>query len=244
MTNLKKILIVEDDILAAELERDYLEAAKYEVEICGDGTEGLRNAQEGDFSLLLLDVMLPGTSGFDICREIRKTKSTPIILVTAKQEDVDKIRGLGLGADDYIVKPFSPAEMVARVQAHIRMHERLLAEASDKSVEKDTIEAENLKISLPLHRVFVHNKEVDLKNREYELLVFLASNPGIVFSKDTLYDRIWGMDSAGDTATVMVHIGRIRDKIEDDPSHPVYIQTVWGAGYRFNDQLQIKKQER
>lgn len=233
---MKRILIIEDDQLAAELERDYLEASGFEVEIVGNGTEGQAKAEAEGFDLLLLDVMLPGKNGFDICREIRQKKNLPIILLTARTEDIDKVRGLGLGADDYIVKPFNPTEMVARVQAHIRIHERLLGETTAK---KDEISFGELVISVPHRRVTVRGKEVNLKNREYELLYFLASNPGIVFSKDTLFDRIWGMDSVGDTATVMVHVNRIREKIEKNPQKPEYILTVWGAGYKFAEKSSV-----
>lgn len=230
---MKKILVVEDDRLIAELERDYLEASGYEVEMTMDGYEGLRAARKGVYDLILLDVMLPGVSGFDICKELRKDKNLPIIMVTAKKTDVDKIRGLGLGADDYIIKPFSPTELVARVQAHIRIHERLLGDLQQE--KKDAcIEVRNLKIYPKSRRVFVREEEVVLANKEFELLLFLAQNPNIVFSRDTLFDRIWGMDALGDTDTVTVHVNRIRSKIEDDPSRPQYIETIWGAGYRFN----------
>jgi len=233
---MKRILIIEDDRLAADLERDYLEASGFEVEIVGNGIEGQAKAEAEDFDLMLLDVMLPGKNGFDICREIRQKKNLPIILLTARTEEIDKVRGLGLGADDYIVKPFNPTEMVARVQAHIRIHERLLGEATEK---KDKIAFGELMISVPHRRVTMRGKEVNLKNREYELLYFLASNPGIVFSKDTLFERIWGMDSAGDTATVMVHVNRIREKIEKNPKKPEYILTVWGAGYKFAEKSSV-----
>ena len=212
---MKKILIVEDDILAAELERDYLEASDYEVELCGDGDEGYKKAESGIYDLLLLDIMLPGMSGFEICRRIRRKQNVPIIMVTAKTEDVDMVRGLGLGADDYIMKPFNPTELVARVKAHIRYRD--------------------LVISVPYRKVTVRGEEVNLKNREYELLYFLASHQGMVFSRETLLERIWGQDPSGDTATVMVHIGRIREKIEENPQKPEYILTVWGAGYKFAD---------
>ena len=233
---MRKILIVEDDILIAEIERDYLEIEDYEVTICQDGQEGLKLALENEYDLILLDVMLPGVNGFTICREIRKQKDVAIIMVTAKREDLDKIRGLGLGADDYIVKPFSPSDLVARVKAHINIHERLKKnnESPDrKAFEKGSIQAGKLKI-LPLSRqVFVGDREVELANKEFELLYFLASNPNIVFSKDTLFDRIWGMDAIGDTATVAVHINRIREKIGPDEETLKLIETVWGAGYRF-----------
>ncbi len=234
---MKRILIVEDDNLAAELERDYLEASGFSADLCENGTEGLRLAESGTYDLLILDVMLPGMSGFEICRQVRRTQNIPILLVTAKQEDVDKIRGLGLGADDYVVKPFNPAELVARVKAHISIHERLLGEAGSQGEKLDEITVGDLTVSVPYRIVTVKGKEVPLKNKEFELLAFLSGHPGLVFSKDTLFDRIWGMDANGDTATVTVHINRIREKIETDPSHPEYIQTVWGAGYRFNGKL-------
>ena len=233
---MKKILIVEDDILIAEIERDYLEIENYEVTICQDGQEGLRLALKEDYYLILLDVMLPGVSGFTICREIRKEKDVAIIMVTAKKEDLDKIRGLGLGADDYVVKPFSPGELVARVKAHINIHERLKGTNSgqkEKEFERGCIEAAHLKI-LPLSRqVFAGEKEIELTNKEFDLLHFLASNPNIVFSKDTLFDRIWGLDALGDTATVAVHINRIREKIGTDEANTKLIETLWGAVYRF-----------
>ena len=229
---MQKILIVEDDLLAAELERDYLEVSGYEVELCSNGEEGYREAMSGKYNLLLLDIMLPGMSGFEICRRIRREQNVPIIMVTAKTEDVDMIRGLGLGADDYIMKPFNPAELVARVKAHIRTHEILLQEAGAAPQE---IRYRDLVLSVPYRRVTVRGKEVNLKNREYELLYFLASHQGMVFSRDTLLEKIWGQDNSGDTATVMVHIRRIREKIEENPQKPEYVLTVWGAGYKFAD---------
>lgn len=229
---MKRILIVEDDILAAELERDYLEVSGYEVELCADGDEGYRKAESGEYDLLLLDVMLPGMSGFEICRRIRWEKNVPIIIVTAKTEDVDMVRGLGLGADDYIMKPFNPTELVARISAHIRIHEILLGETA--AVEQE-IRYKDLVISVPYRRVTVKGKEVNLRNREYELLYFLATHQGMIFSRDALLEKIWGKDTSGDTATVMVHIGRIREKIEENPQKPEYILTVWGAGYKFAD---------
>ena len=229
---MQKILIVEDDLLAAELERDYLEVSGYEVELCSNGEEGYREAMSGKYNLLLLDIMLPGMSGFEICRRIRRIQHIPIIMVTAKTEDVDMIRGLGLGADDYIMKPFNPAELVARVRAHIRIHEILLQEAGAAPLE---IRYRDLVLSVPYRRVTVRGKEVNLKNREYELLYFLASHQGMVFSRDTLLEKIWGQDNSGDTATVMVHIRRIREKIEENPQKPEYVLTVWGAGYKFAD---------
>lgn len=233
----KKILIIEDDSLVAELERDYLEMAGYEVAVCEDGNEGLTEAKKGEYDLLLVDVMLPGVDGFQICREIRKECNLPIIIVTARTDEYDKIRGLGFGADDYVTKPFGPSELVARVNAHIRIHERLLGEAVQE--KEEMIETDGLKILCAERRVFADGEEVYLKNMEFELLLFLASNPNMVFSKETLFQKIWGMDAAGDSATVFVHINRIREKIEKNPKEPKYIETVWGAGYRF-----VKKSEK
>ena len=229
---MKKILIIEDDLLIAELERDYLVVADFEPVIETDGKRGLALAMEGGFDLLILDVMLQGINGFDICSEVRRKFNIPIIMVTAKQEDMDKIKGLSLGVDDYITKPFSPAELVARVKAHIQIHELLLHSTADDGNE-DTIKAGDLRIVVNSRRVFVGEQEVSLKNKEFELLLFLAENPDIVFSKDTILDRIWGIDSTADTATVTVHINRIREKVEETPSEPKYIQTVWGVGYKF-----------
>ena len=230
---MKKILLVEDEKGIAELERDYLEASEFSVDIVMDGTAGLEKALSGGYDLLLLDIMLPGADGFQICREVRKTQDVPILMVSAKREDIDKIRGLGLGADDYIIKPFSPGELVARVKAHIARYERLTKRSAQELHR--VLQTGDLEIQLETHRVYAAGREITLTHREFELLVFLAQNPGIVFSKEKLFDRVWGMDALGDTATVMVHINRIREKIEPEPSKPIYIETVWGAGYRFHD---------
>lgn len=228
---MEKILIVEDDELIAELERDYLEASGYEVVLAFDGEAGLREFQKG-CDAAVLDIMLPKKNGFELCREIRKTSDIPILLVTTKKEDIDKIRGLGLGADDYVVKPFSPAELVARVKAHIGIHARL-GQREQGSRQEECLAFGDLKIYPKAYRVFLKDKEIALANREFELLLFLASNPNIVFSKETLFERIWGMDALGDSATVMVHVNRIREKLKDPSDDREYIQTVWGAGYRF-----------
>mgnify|MGYP003397161486 FL=1 len=230
----KKVLIIEDDVNIASLERDYLEANGYETETEHNGSDGLKTALNHDFSCIIVDIMLPGMDGFEICRRIRKEKDVPLIIATAKKEDIDKIRGLGIGADDYIVKPFSPSELVARVSAHINRYERLVSKNGEASTEKnDIIETGSIKIDKPARRVFVDGKEIILSNKEFDLLLFLATNPNIVFSRDQLFDRIWGLDSFGETSTVTVHINKLREKIEKDMSKPQYIETVWGAGYRF-----------
>lgn len=225
---MSSILIIEDDRSIAELERDYLEINSFEVTICGDGTEGLRAALEGTHDLIILDLMLPGVDGFEICRQIREKKNTPIIIVSAKREDIDKIRGLGLGADDYITKPFSPGEMVARVKAHLTRYERLIG-----SGRNETIEIRGLKIDRTARKVWVNGHEKILTAKEFDLLSFLAANPNHVYSRDELFREIWGMESVGDIATVTVHIKKIREKIELNTAKPQYIETIWGVGYRF-----------
>lgn len=226
-----RILIIEDDELIAELERDYLEASGFEVVIELNGSRGFEEVMAGGYDALILDLMLPGKSGFEICREVRQELDLPVIMVTAKKEDVDKIRGLGLGADDYMVKPFSPAELVARVRTHIQIHERLLAQKEEQQTQSVAIR--NMRILPKERRVFVNEEEVTLTNKEFEILLFFSENPNIVFSKEMLFDRIWGMDAMGNMATVTVHVNRLREKIEKDPSNPQFIETVRGAGYRF-----------
>ncbi|WP_296400103.1 response regulator transcription factor [Acidaminococcus timonensis] len=226
---MQKILIIEDDMDIAELERDYLEANGFAVEIVGDGALGEKRALEADVDLILLDIMLPGMDGFQVCRKVREVRNIPILLVSARQEDVDKIRGLGLGADDYIVKPFSPSELVARVKAHLQRYQQL----TGKKGAANVLQRGALTIDKDGHRVFLDGKEVPMPNKEFALLLFLAENPGVVFSKETLFERIWGEDSLGDTATVSVHVNRIREKIEPSTAKPTYIETVWGVGYRF-----------
>ena len=229
---MKRILIIEDDKNIAELERDYLEANDFAADLVFDGLAGLETALSGAYDLVLLDVMLPGLDGFAICRRLRETLDTPVLMVSARREDVDKIRGLGLGADDYIAKPFSPSELMARVKAHLARYERLTGGKPAEAPHRLTFSG--LEIDLDAHRVRAGGAEVAPANKEFELLAFLAQNPNILFSKETLFDRIWGMDAMGDTATVTVHVNRIREKIEPDPSSPRYIETVWGAGYRFS----------
>ena len=228
---MKKILLVEDDAAIAELECDYLEADGFAVDISADGDAGKRLAMTGDYDLLLLDVMLPGADGFAICRDVRKAYDIPILMVSARLEDVDKIRALGLGADDYIIKPFSPSELAARVKAHLARYGRLKGSAGDAAV----LRFGALEIQPQTRRVFLGGNEVILAAREFDLLLFLAQHPQVVFSKETLYDRVWELDAMGSTATVSVHINRLREKMERDPAHPQWLQTVWGAGYRFND---------
>lgn len=229
---MSKILIVEDDAEIAMLEKDYLEMNGFETELTEDGAQGLAALQKGGYDLVLLDIMLPGQNGYDICRQIRDEIDIPILMVTARSESVDKIRGLGLGADDYIAKPFDPAELVARVKAHLNRYERLRGCA--KSEKESAISIGDLKILPKSWKAYKGDDEIKFPNREFELLLFLAENPNIVFSKEQLFERIWGYDYTGDSATVTVHINRIRDKIEDDPSRPKVIETVWGAGYRLN----------
>lgn len=224
-----KILIIEDDAAIAGIERDYLELDGLSVETASDGLTGLSRGLDGEFDLILLDLMLPGLDGFTICRKLRERLDIPILMVTARQEDIDKIRGLGLGADDYIEKPFSPGVLAARVKSHLARYERLTARRRAPS----EIRLGAVSLNTATHRVFVSGAEAELKNKEYELLLFFMLNADIVFSKESLYEKIWGMEAVGDNATVAVHVNRLREKIEKDPSKPEYIQTVWGAGYRF-----------
>ncbi len=226
---MSKILIIEDDETIAEIERDYLLNCGYVIDIAPDGEKGLNMGLTGNYNLILLDLMLPQIDGFTVCRKLREKIDIPILMVTAKQEDIDKIRGLGLGADDYIEKPFSPSVLVARVKANISQYERV--SKKDNNTSKITIG--NITLNINTHRVYVDNKEIELKNKEYELLKFLMINVDLVFDRETLYERIWGMEAMGDNATVAVHINRLREKLEKDSSKPRYIQTVWGAGYRF-----------
>jgi len=232
--NIKRILIVEDDIAIAEIERDFLEIEGFDVIIVTDGMEGYKKAKEEKYDLILLDLMLPNMNGYEICRNIRGDIDVPIIMVTAKGEDTDKVRGLGLGADDYISKPFSPTELVARVKANLAQYERLQNKNKDEPDKRaNELNAGAISVNLSTRRVYVQGTEIELKHKEYELLTFLISNPDIVFSKEHLYEKIWGMDALGDLKTVAVHINRLREKIEKNPQNPVYLQTVWGAGYRF-----------
>jgi len=227
---MSKILIIEDEVAIAELEKDYLELSDFQVEIESQGDVGLIRALKEEFDLFILDLMLPGIDGFEICKKIRETKNTPILLVSAKKEDIDKIRGLGLGADDYITKPFSPSELVARVKAHLARYERLIGSSQP---ENDIIEIRGLKIDKTARRVWVHEEETPFTSKEFDLLTFLAENPNRVFTKEDLFREIWEMESVGDIATVTVHIKKIREKIELNSSKPQYIETIWGVGYRF-----------
>ena len=225
-----RILIIEDELSIAELEKDYLELSEFEVEIETKGDVGVERALSEDFNLIILDLMLPNMDGFEACKKIRSEKNIPIIMVSAKKDDIDKIRGLGLGADDYITKPFSPSELVARVKAHLARYERLIGTGVK---DNEIIEIRGLKIDKTARRVFLNEEERVLTTKEFDLLTFLAENPNRVFTKDELFREIWNMESMGDVATVTVHIKKIREKIEYDSSNPQYIETIWGVGYRF-----------
>ena len=227
---MSKILIVEDEVAIAELEKDYLELSGFEVEVENSGDVGLLRALREEFDLIILDLMLPGIDGFEICRKIRETKNTPIIIVSAKKDDIDKIRGLGMGADDYMTKPFSPSEMVARVKAHLARYERLISSGMPNN---DVIEIRGIKIDKTARRVWINGEETNFTSKEFDLLTFLAQNPNHVYTKEELFQEIWDMESIGDIATVTVHIKKIREKIEEDAAKPQYIETIWGKGYRF-----------
>lgn len=225
----RNILIIEDEAAIAELERDYLEVSGFSSDIAGTGEEGLQKAKANTYDLILLDLMLPGMDGFELCQQIRKIRDIPILMVTARKEDIDKIRGFDRGADDYIVKPFNPAELVARVKAHIARYDRLV----NRKQLKHEIHVRGLHIDQKARKVYVNEEEKILTAKEFDLLTFLATHPNQVFSKDHLFERIWGYDSMGDISTVTVHIRKIREKIEENPAEPDYIETIWGVGYRF-----------
>ena len=227
---MSRILIIEDEESIADLEKDYLEVSNFEVKVETRGDTGLKTALEESFDLIILDLMLPGIDGFEVCRRIREKKNLPILMVSAKKDDIDKIKGLGLGADDYMTKPFSPSELVARVKAHLAQYERLVGVGKP---ENTVIEIRGLKIDKTARRVWVDGEEKQFTTKEFDLLTFLAENPNHVFSKEELFRRVWNMDSVGDIATVTVHIKKIREKLEYDTSNPQYIETIWGVGYRF-----------
>ena len=227
---MSKILIVEDEESIAELEKDYLELSGFQVETEKQGDIGLKRAMDEDFDLVILDLMLPGVDGFEICKKVRETKNIPILMVSAKKDDIDKIRGLGMGADDYMTKPFSPSELVARVKAHLARYQRLV---NSNVKENDIVEIRGIKIDKTARRVWINGAEKNFTTKEFDLLTFLAENPNHVFTKEELFREIWDMESIGDIATVTVHIKKIREKIEFDTAKPQYIETIWGVGYRF-----------
>lgn len=227
---MSRLLIIEDEVAIAELERDYLELSGFEVEVENTGDNGLKRALNEDFDLIILDLMLPNLDGFEICKRVREVKNIPVIMVSAKKDDIDKIRGLGLGADDYMTKPFSPSELVARVKAHLARYERLIGSGMK---ENESLEIRGLKIDKTARRVFLNGEEKIFTTKEFDLLTFLAENPNHVFTKEELFRKIWDMESVGDIATVTVHIKKIREKIEYNTSKPQYIETIWGVGYRF-----------
>lgn len=228
---MNKILIIEDEEAIADLEKDYLELSDFSVEIAHDGIEGEEKALNEDYNLIVLDLMLPGKDGFEVCKSIREKKNVPVLMVSAKKDDIDKIRGLGLGADDYMTKPFSPSELVARVKAHLARYERLVN--SNAKPVNQIIEIRGLKIDKTARRVWIDGEEKQFTTKEFDLLTFLAENPNHVYTKDELFREIWDMDSIGDIATVTVHIKKIREKVEFDSANPQYIETIWGVGYRF-----------
>lgn len=227
---MEKILIIEDEIAIAELEKDYLELSGFDVTIENAGDTGLKRALNEDYDLLVLDLMLPNVDGFEICKQVRAAKNIPVIMVSAKKDDIDKIRGLGLGADDYMTKPFSPSELVARVKAHLARYQRLIGSGAK---ENEIIEIRGIKIDKTARRVYINGEEKSFTTKEFDLLCFLAENPNHVYTKEELFQRIWDMESIGDIATVTVHIKKIREKIEVNTSKPQYIETIWGVGYRF-----------
>lgn len=228
---MSKILIVEDEEAIADLEKDYLELSEFEVDICNTGDQGLTAALTVDYDLVILDLMMPGMDGFEVCKRIRSEKDIPILMVSARKDDIDKIRGLGLGADDYMTKPFSPSELVARVKAHLARYERLVG--TTQKAQNEIVEIRGIRIDKTARRVYVDGEEKTFTTKEFDLLTFLAENPNHVFTKEELFQEIWDMGPIGDIATVTVHIKKIREKIEKDTAKPQYIETIWGVGYRF-----------
>ncbi|MGG0670822.1 response regulator transcription factor [Lederbergia citrisecunda] len=229
---MKEILLVEDDHDIAELQKDYLELNEMNVHIVSDGLVGLEEGLTGKYDLIILDIMIPNMTGFEICKRLREKVNTPILMVSAKKEDIDKIRALGFGADDYITKPFSPNELVARVKSHLNRFERLTK--GPQSTSDEILEVNDIRLNTKSHKVFSFDQEINLTTKEFELLKFLMKHPNQVFNKEDLFERVWGLDSLGDTSTVVVHIKRLREKIEFDPKNPVFLETIWGSGYRFN----------
>lgn len=230
---MNKILIIEDEEAIAELERDYLTVSDFDVTIKTTGNEGLAEALTNDYNLIILDLMLPGIDGFEVCKTIREKKNIPILMVSAKKEDIDKVKGLGLGADDYMTKPFSPSELVARVKAHVSRYQRLVGSNASAYGGNEIVEIRGLKIDKTARRVYVDGEEKIFTTKEFDLLTFLAEHPNRVYTKDELFREIWGMESMGDVATVTVHIKKIREKIEYNTANPQYVETIWGVGYRF-----------
>lgn len=227
---MNKILIIEDEVSIAELEKDYLELSGFEVRLEETGDAGLKAALKENVDLVILDLMLPNMDGFEVCKKIREEKNIPILMVSAKKDDIDKIRGLGLGADDYLTKPFSPSELVARVKAHLARYDRLVGTGMKRN---EMVEIRGIKIDKTARRVYINGEERTFTTKEFDLLTFLAENPNHVFTKEELFSKIWDMESIGDIATVTVHIKKIREKIEYNTSKPQYIETIWGVGYRF-----------
>ena len=234
MSDKKRILIIEDDADIRMIEEIYIQSSGMETVGAESWNEAEKKLEENRFDLILLDIMLPDVNGYEICRQIRKTLDIPILMVTAKTELADKLKGLNVGADDYILKPFDPVELVARINANIRQYERLTGKSAENAENGNVIKLGNVKIYLNSRRVYKNGEEIKMPNREFELLRFMAENPNIVFSKEQLFEKIWGYDYVGDSATVTVHINRIREKIEDDSKDPKILETVWGAGYRLN----------
>lgn len=230
---MSSVLIIEDEQAIAELEKDYLELSGFEVAIESNGARGCARALEEDFDIFVLDLMLPDMDGFEICKKIREVKNTPILMVSAKKEDIDKIRGLGVGADDYMTKPFSPSELVARVKAHLARYDRLVGSAAHTAADADIVSLRDIRIDKTARRVWIRSEEKTFTTKEFDLFVFLAEHPNHVFSKQELFQEIWDMDAVGDIATVTVHIKKIREKVELNPNKPQYIETIWGVGYRF-----------
>ena len=238
----EKILVIDDEEDLNLIVCDYLKNEQYDVESSLDGQDGLFKFGKFKPDLVILDIMLPKIDGMEVCRSIRSESKVPIIMLSAKNGDMDKILSLGLGADDYITKPFSPGELVARVKAHLRRYSCFSGNQGKKNSQgiKDILDFGDLVINNSSYTVTFKGKNVVLAAKEFELLSFLAANPYQVFTREQLYDRIWGFSDYGDITTVTVHIRKIREKIEESPAYPVYIKTVWGVGYKFEGVLKSR----
>jgi len=226
---MRRILVLEDDHAIADLERDYLEAAGYSVTWEADGQKGLEALLSGNFELALIDLMLPGLSGFEVCRRVRETKDLPLLVVSALSSDLDKVKALGLGADDFVTKPFSPAELTARVQAHLARYDRLTR--AEEPAESWSVRG--LEMNRASRQVWRDGREIILTPREFDVLELFMTHPGRVFSKEEVFALVW-KEQYGDTTTVTVHVRKLREKLGDETSAPLYIKTVWGLGYRLD----------
>ena len=231
---LNKVLIVDDEIEIADVIGDFLIHDGFNTAIANTGEEALNLFKSFSPDFIMLDIMLPDNNGMELCKYFSNNSDAPIIMLSAKNSEIDKILSLGLGADDYMTKPFSPLELVARVKAHQRRCRKINTNEKSSLCNERIIELDGLKVDKKAYTVYKDDKRIELVQKEFEILLLLASNKGEVFTKEQIYDLVWGEDEFGEIGTVAVHMRRIRTKIEDEPSNPRYIKTIWGVGYRFD----------